>query len=30
MRQYCPGMPQWVCRPAELPATDLTFAFERS
>lgn len=27
-RQYCPGSPQWVCRPAELPATDLTFAFE--
>lgn len=26
--QYCPGSPQWVCRPDVLPATDLTFAFE--
>ncbi len=26
--QYCPGVPGWVCRPAELPATDLTFAFD--
>jgi hypothetical protein len=26
--QYCPDSPHWVCRPAELPATDLTFAFE--
>jgi hypothetical protein len=25
--QYCPGLPQWLCRPAELPGTDLTFAF---
>jgi hypothetical protein len=28
-RQYCPGQPNWVCRPSELPGTDLTFAFER-
>jgi hypothetical protein len=27
-RQYCPSSPRWICRPAELPATDLTFAFE--
>ena len=27
-RQYCPSSPHWLCRPAELPATDLTFAFE--
>jgi hypothetical protein len=26
--QYCPTAPRWVCRPADLPATDLTFAFE--
>ncbi|MBI3969821.1 MAG: hypothetical protein HY332_00910 [Chloroflexi bacterium] len=26
--QYCPGQPNWVCRSAELPGTDLTFAFE--
>jgi hypothetical protein len=26
--QYCPSSPKWVCRPSELPATDLTFAFE--
>jgi hypothetical protein len=26
--QYCPGAEHWVCRPAALPATDLTFAFE--
>ena len=26
-KQYCPGSPQWLCRPADLPATDLTFAF---
>ena len=25
--QYCPGQAQWLCRPADLPATDLTFAF---
>jgi hypothetical protein len=25
--QYCPGQPLWLCRPSELPATDLTFAF---
>jgi hypothetical protein len=28
LAQYCPGRPQWVCRPAELPGTDLTLAFE--
>ncbi len=27
--QYCPGAERWLCRPAELPGTDLTFAFER-
>jgi hypothetical protein len=26
--QYCPASPGWLCRPADLPATDLTFAFE--
>jgi hypothetical protein len=26
--QYCPTAERWVCRPSELPATDLTFAFE--
>jgi hypothetical protein len=25
--QYCPGQPLWLCRPAELPGTDLTFGF---
>ena len=28
LNQYCPGAPGWVCRPSQLPATDLTFAFE--
>jgi hypothetical protein len=27
--QYCPSADHWVCRPTELPATDLTFAFEQ-
>jgi hypothetical protein len=26
--QYCPGAAKALCRPDELPATDLTFAFE--
>jgi hypothetical protein len=26
--QYCPGAPLWVCRPQDLPGSDLTFAFE--
>jgi hypothetical protein len=26
--QYCVGAPRWLCRPADLPATDLTLAFE--
>jgi hypothetical protein len=26
--QYCPDRDRWICRPSELPATDLTFAFE--
>ncbi|HEX8966764.1 MAG TPA: hypothetical protein VF937_02720, partial [Chloroflexota bacterium] len=26
--QYCPTSARWVCRPNDLPATDLTFAFE--
>ncbi len=25
--QYCPNQAHWVCRPQDLPATDLTFAF---
>jgi hypothetical protein len=25
--QYCPGNTQWLCRPNDLPGTDLTFAF---
>ena len=28
LAQYCPGSVHWLCRPADLPATDLTFAFE--
>jgi hypothetical protein len=27
--QYCPDKDNWVCRPSDLPATDLTFAFEQ-
>lgn len=27
--QYCPDRPRWMCRPDDLPATDLTFAFEK-
>jgi hypothetical protein len=27
LAQYCPGNPQWLCRPADLGGTDLTFAF---
>jgi hypothetical protein len=26
--QYCPASPRFICRPVDLPATDLTFAFE--
>jgi hypothetical protein len=26
--QYCPTAEHWQCRPSDLPATDLTFAFE--
>jgi hypothetical protein len=25
--QYCPGQTAWLCRPNDLPGTDLTFAF---
>jgi hypothetical protein len=25
--QYCPGQTTWLCRPGDLPGTDLTFAF---
>jgi IPT/TIG domain len=25
--QYCPGQTMWLCRPNDLPGTDLTFAF---
>jgi hypothetical protein len=28
LEQYCPGQPQWLCRPNALLATELTFAFE--
>jgi hypothetical protein len=28
--QYCPQAPAWLCRPDDLPATDLTFAFAQS
>ena len=28
MAQYCPGKPDWLCRSKDLPATDLTNAFE--
>jgi hypothetical protein len=27
--QYCPGNAGWLCRPADLSGTDLTFAFEK-
>jgi hypothetical protein len=27
--QYCPDTSRWVCRPGDLAATDLTFAFEQ-
>lgn len=27
--QYCPGESGWLCRPAELPGTELNFAFEQ-
>ena len=27
--QYCPGNAAWLCRPNDLGATDLTFAFEK-
>ena len=27
--QYCPGKPMWLCRPADLGGTDLTYAFEK-
>lgn len=26
--QYCVGAPHWLCRPGDLPGTDLTLAFE--
>ncbi len=26
--QYCPGGTRWICRPNDLPGSDLTFAFE--
>lgn len=25
--QYCPGQTMWLCRPGDLPGTDLTFGF---
>ena len=27
LQSYCPGNPLWLCRPNQLPGTDLTFAF---
>jgi hypothetical protein len=27
--QYCPDAARWICRPGDLAATDLTFAFEQ-
>ena len=27
--QYCPGQTNGLCRPNDLPGTDLTFAFEQ-
>ena len=26
--QYCPNQAMWLCRPNDLPGTDLTYAFE--
>jgi hypothetical protein len=26
--QYCPGGTRWLCRPSDMPTSDLTFAFE--
>lgn len=28
-RQYCPNHPGWICRPDDLPKTNLSFAFEQ-
>jgi len=28
LAQYCPGQPQWLCRPAQVQGTDLSAAFE--
>jgi hypothetical protein len=28
-QQYCRGQTRWLCRPNDLPSTDLTFAFEQ-
>jgi hypothetical protein len=30
LAQYCPSKPSWLCRPNDLPGTDLTGAFESS
>ena len=27
--QYCRGGTRWICRPGDLPGSDLTFAFEQ-
>ncbi|TMF00472.1 MAG: hypothetical protein E6I52_13435 [Chloroflexi bacterium] len=27
LKQYCPGSAGWLCRPDDLPATDLTYGF---
>jgi hypothetical protein len=27
LAQYCPGAANWLCRPEDLPGTDLTDAF---
>lgn len=28
VEQYCPASARWLCRPGDLPGTDLTYAFE--
>jgi hypothetical protein len=29
LASYCPGAPQWMCKPNQVPGTDYTFAFEQ-
>jgi hypothetical protein len=28
--QYCPAKDHWLCRPHQLPGTDLSYAFEQA